>query len=518
MRKALMLVALLPAVADARPIRRGVPEANPRSDSPPDIVAPGFELTILARGTDALENPSGVITKFGLLNDFPPQAIEATKTEADENTYLVFSRNPGGPTPGYDYGRHFLFQGHENSQDLAYLTRINLDVTDPAHRITLLTPVGADGKTHLNSMDGSTWNPFTRTLLFTSENGTAGGVIEMNVDWPPHPHNLDGILGKGGFEGIHPDDWGNVYIIEDSGGTKVNVVSGDTTSPRVARQPNSFVFRFIPRNPRDLSAGGTLQALQVTIDGQPVTFHAADPVGDTFSAAQLALHTPGTHYPVRWVTVHDTRTDGTASFDANALAKAAGATPFKRPENMAFQPGSGFETFFFDPTGDTDSLSGNQPELAARGAWGSIFRVDLDCDRDSGIISIVVLGDADHASFDNLAFTDDFTLLAAEDRGDGLHAELNKLDSIWAFDVLTGEHTVRFLALGRDPASTIDAGLLGTAGYQNEGDNEPTGVHVSRGATGVSDMLGTQANLRDARWFFTRQHGENVVYEVVRSR
>ena len=121
-------------------------------------------------------------------------------------------------------------------------------------------------------------------------------------------------------------------------------------------------------------------------------------------------------------------------FDANALAKAAGATPFKRPENGQFQPGSHFRTFFFVITGDTDNTAGTDPVLAARGAWGGIFRVDLDGSRESGNISLVVLGDADHAAFDNITFVDDKdTILVTEDRGDTLHDQLNKLDSIWAY-------------------------------------------------------------------------------------
>ena len=121
-------------------------------------------------------------------------------------------------------------------------------------------------------------------------------------------------------------------------------------------------------------------------------------------------------------------------FDANALAKAHGATPFKRPENAQFQPGSHFQTFFFTITGDTDNVAGNDPVLAARGAWGGIFRVDLDASRNTGNISLVVLGDADHASFDNITFSDDKdTVLVTEDRGDLLHDELNKLDSIWGY-------------------------------------------------------------------------------------
>src|SRR5262245_60407895 len=103
--------------------------ANARSGHPENKVVGGMALKLVAQGSDALENPSGVITQFGYLNDFPPQKVEATKTEPDENTYVILEQNPGGPTAGYDYGRHFLFQGHEVfSGDIAYITRINLDV------------------------------------------------------------------------------------------------------------------------------------------------------------------------------------------------------------------------------------------------------------------------------------------------------------------------------------------------------------------------------------------------------
>jgi secreted PhoX family phosphatase len=283
----------------------------------------------------------------------------------------------------------------------------------------------------------------------------------------------------------------------------------------VARQPNSFVYRLLPYNRRDLSKGGKLQALQVSIDGSAVVFNASDPSGDVFSTAQLKLHTPGSSYPFTWITVHDTAVDGTAAFDANAAAKTAGATPFKRPENAQFLPGSNFRTFFFDPTGDTNADSGNQPALASRGAWGSIFRVDQSEDRETGMISIFVLGDADHSSFDNLTFADGHTLLAAEDRGDGLHTQLNKLDSVWSF-FLDGSAPTRFVALGRDAAAETDASLAGTAGFQNEGDNEPTGLHVSIGSASVSGLPGTLNNLNHPRAFLTRQHGENVTWEIVK--
>src|SRR5262245_48030491 len=95
----------------ARDLFTGVSSANARSGHPANQVADGFTLRQLARGKDPVENPSGLITTYGNLNDFPPQTVEASRTEPDENTYLVLDHNPGGPTAGFDYGRHFLFQG-----------------------------------------------------------------------------------------------------------------------------------------------------------------------------------------------------------------------------------------------------------------------------------------------------------------------------------------------------------------------------------------------------------------------
>jgi secreted PhoX family phosphatase len=206
---------------------------------------------------------------------------------------------------------------------------------------------------------------------------------------------------------------------------------------------------------------------------------------------------------VKWVTVHDTAVDGFAAFDANAAAKAAGASPFKRPENAQFLPGSGFKTFFFDPTGDTTATI--PAEVVARGGYGSIFRVDLGPSGETGKISLFVLGTQDMNSFDNVAFVDTNTLLATEDRGDTLHSQLNTLDSIWAFDVRgNAPKPRRLVALGRDTVSATGE------------DNEPTGLHVSDGDATVQSMEGKPANPIKARWFFTQQHGLNQVYEILR--
>ena len=482
----------------------GVPAANTEVITDNDV-SPEFTPGLVLEGMDLLENPSGVITRFGNLSD-------GSRTEPDENTYLILDHNPGGPTQGYDYGRHFLFQGHEmpnGNTNRAYVTRINLDVAHPDHRITLMTPGDANAITGFNSIDGSTWDPFSQTLLFTQEDGPIGGVIEMGADFDPMTggghglRTLYGSLGRGGYEGIHPDDWGNVWIVEDVGGTTVM---------NQGRNPNSFVYRFVPLDPTDLTRG-KLQALQVSINGNPIVFVPVDathPNGDTRSENQRLLHIVGASYPVQWVTVHDTEVNGTGPFDANAMAKAAGATPFKRPENGQFQPGSHFRTFFFTITGDTSNVAGQDSVLAARGAWGGLFRVDLDANRATGSISLVILGDADHAAFDNVTFVDDRdTVLLAEDRGDGLHDQLNAVDSIWAYK-LNREHpernvVARFVALGQDR-------LAGVAG---EEDNEPTGLHMSEGDSTIGGLIGTREfRTNRARLFFTQQHGENNLFEV----
>ena len=61
-------------------------------------------------------------------------------------------------------------------------------------------------------------------------------------------------------------------------------------------------------------------------------------------------------------------------------------------------------------------------------------------------------------------------------------------------------------ALGRDATSEA-------AGE----DNEPTGLHVSNGSPLRSAQPGAISNLQSARGFLTRQHGENVLWEIHRS-
>ena len=299
-----------PAIAEngIGQIKLGVPNANPKSGTQPTRIDPDFTLRLIATRDDPFENPTGPFTFFGQLST-------GTLTEPDENTYLVLDQSPTGPTPRFDYGRHFLYQGHENGSPLAYVTRINLDVPRGSpNRITLLTPGDpVTNQTGFGSIDGSTFNPFTFKLLFTQEAGASGGVFEE----ARAPSSLDAFLGKAGYEGIHPDSEGNIYIIEDTGGA-----TSHTPAINNGRQPNSFVYRYVPNNPSRIRDSGRLEALQVIIDGRPLVFGGAAAVdADISSTALLKLHTLGTSYPIRWVTIHTANAGDTAGFDANAAAR-----------------------------------------------------------------------------------------------------------------------------------------------------------------------------------------------------
>jgi len=198
---------VLAAVAFAQ-IVGGVPNANPRTGSPADVLANGFKLQRVAIGVDQLENPAGIFRRYGYLDDATLQTDgQPTKTEPDQNTYLATSRNLGGPTAGYDYGRHFLIQGHEvftpsgQNFNRAYFTRINLDVRDAEHRVTLLNPLASDATdSGVRSIDGSTYDPFTGQLLFTAEAGNLGGVWGQSLRWSgttaPPVKSYDGSMGK----------------------------------------------------------------------------------------------------------------------------------------------------------------------------------------------------------------------------------------------------------------------------------------------------------------------------------
>jgi len=501
--------------------------------SSPNVLPPELIETAVAQGSTPVENPASVtlsdgttvrIPYFGYTGDGPllppPGAvpsegdiIEATKTEPDKNTYLVVPHQKGADA-GYDYGSHFVYQGHESGQT-GVITRVNLDA-DALHKVTILASTMADG-TPLPVIDGSTWDPFAKKLVFTTEEGASPGLSAMqaSLDFPSVVESLTGSLGNAAYEGVQNDPDGNLWLVEDAGGKT------STTYPH-SKQPNSFVFRFVPNHAHDLEHG-RLQALQVLSlrSGSPIAFHADASAADAASDDVGDLHTYGKVFKTRWVTVHDTGVDGTDAFDANALAKSKLATPFKRPENGQFRPGSRFGEFYFAETGDTDART----EVGAPfGGFGSILKLSqVRPSSNEGTLTLFFLGDVAHTGLDNVSFWSKNEVVFVEDAGDTLHTQRNALDSAWLFDVRRdyskGTAPVRLFAEGRDPSATLDSAFGAYSGFQNEGDNEITGFHVSNGDPSPDGILGAQdptALSHGWRAFFTQQHGDNYLWELAK--
>ena len=509
-----------PAITDA-----GSANTKTAGIALPDKLSPQWRETTVAQGSTALENPSALTSFYGYFNDGPmlpaPGAVqatghnvEATKSEPDKNTYLVV-KGQHGADPAYDYGTHFLYQGHELAGATGdYITRINLDA-DAAHRVTKLAETETDGSP-VPEIDGSTWDPFAQRLLFTTEGGSSGGLTEATLDYPSKVSKLWGVLGQGGFEGVQNDKYGNVYIVEDSGGPAGTVNTH-------AKQPNSYLYRLLPYDPANLDKGGKLQVLQVESleHAGPIVFHAGQADADILSADTKDLHTYGHVFKTLWVTVHDTKTDGTAAFDANAAAKKAGGTPFKRPENGQFKPGTGFKRFYFAETGDTTLATEAGTQY---GGFGAIQELQQDPKSDKGTLRLFYQSDKTHSSFDNVTFFDKTHVIFVQDQGDGLHSSINALDSAFMFDVNQdysgGAQPVKVIAEGRDPSATIDSAIGGISGngFQNEGDNEITGIHESNGDPTADGLLGAsipQGLSGGWRLFFTHQHGDNVTSEII---
>ena len=208
------------------------------------------------------------------------------------------------------------------------ITRINLDA-DSDHRVTLLATKDTTGAP-LATIDGSTWDPWAKRLLFTTENPSAP-TYAATPDYPSTVEDISGAIGRGGYEGIQNDSDGNIWIVEDIGGSN----KADATASKI---PNSFVYRYVPAQRGDLH-NGKLQVLQVLNEkGDPITVASQTKVN---APDQVALHTYGKVFKTKWVTIHDTAIDGTIPFNANTLAKARTARRSSDPRTASSGPGPG---------------------------------------------------------------------------------------------------------------------------------------------------------------------------------
>jgi hypothetical protein len=153
----LVAVAAVAGSLKLSPVDNSAPRAE--GVAVPNLVSSELNQAVVAEGKMKLENPTELIGYYGYDNDGPlspatgavqskTNQVESTKTEPDKNTYLVLE-NQKGPDASYNYGIHFLFQGHENGvtkddKPQGYFTRVNLDA-DEVHRVTLMATHDTSG-------------------------------------------------------------------------------------------------------------------------------------------------------------------------------------------------------------------------------------------------------------------------------------------------------------------------------------------------------------------------------------
>ena len=140
-----------------------VPAANPKATgvAAPNVLSPELIETVGRPGLDAAREPGGrplatarrSPSSLRLRRRRPDGAGARRRASRRRTTSRPPRPSPTrtptwcstaqtGADPDYDYGTHFLFQGHESAarrrgRALALITRINLDA-DGAHRVTLL--------------------------------------------------------------------------------------------------------------------------------------------------------------------------------------------------------------------------------------------------------------------------------------------------------------------------------------------------------------------------------------------
>ena len=203
-----------------------------------------------------------------------------------------------------------------------------------------------------------------------------------------------------------------------------------------------------------------------------------------------------TCFTTRWVTIHDTDDRRHRAVRCQRLAKSKGGTPFKRPENGLFRPGTTSAASYFNETGDTNA---DTEAGSAYGGFGSILQLDQpSAAANSGTLRARLPRRRRlTAGFDNIAFWADDQVVFVEDAGDtAAHAAQRarlglRLRPRTPTTRTRPTQPVRLLAQGRDASatSTPPAGN----GFQNDGDNEITGIHVS-----TATPAGRPARRRDA--------------------
>ena len=389
-----------------------------------------------------------------------PLTAEAHKTEPDKNTYLVLSGQQGR-RPGLRLRHATSSTRATRPGSPGYITRINLDA-DRDHRVTLHGDAGRQRRrpARVRRLDLGPVRPDAavhgRARLARRRRVADDARPRHAGRRPARHHRLERLRGHPERLGRQPLDRRGHRRRHDRRARPRSRTRSSTASCRTTGRPDEGRQAAGP-------AGRVARATRAsrsssTTARRPPTSRRRTPSTSTRTATRSTRS--GSRSTTR------TPTAPTRSTPTRWRRPTSG-TPFKRPENGVFRPGTKFRAFAFTETGDTDIRTEAGSD---GGGFGDVQVLEQKSPTaDEGRLRLLFQGDAEHASFDNISWLSDRTVAVVEDRGDTFHSQGNgvqptALDSAWAIDAnVDHAHSdarpVRFIAEGRDASATVDSAL-----------------------------------------------------------
>ncbi|GAA2625212.1 DUF839 domain-containing protein [Actinomadura fulvescens] len=276
-------------------------------------------------------------------------------------------------------------------------------------------------------------DPHTGRVLqsFVSLNGTivncAGGIMYRHQGWLTCEETIagpkQGWKQKHGYvyevplRGPRPGEPASSQPLKAMGRFSHEAVAVDPRTGYVyeteddSGKPDGF-YRFRPRNPRDLAAGGVLEMLK--IKGRPGH--------DTREGQRM-----GARLPVEWVRIEDPDPDlenGAATCTQQGLA--GGGAKFNRLEGCWYGEGS----IYFNSTSGGDAKNGDAPNADGyREGYGQVWRYIPSRHRGEGTLVLVYESPGRKAldSPDNLTFTPRGGIILCEDDSSSADADPHPL-------------------------------------------------------------------------------------------
>ncbi|WP_043617707.1 PhoX family protein [Nonomuraea candida] len=369
--------------ADPRETGYGPLRRTPAKNTGEELLAlpAGFSYVVLGR--------TGTIMSDGVATPIAHDGMAAFPGTRRHTVRLIRNHEVRTP-PGDPLGRVHV-PGSERYDELGVggTTTLEVDLR------------GGEVVRHFVSLNGTIINCAGGRMLhgrgwLTCEETTAGPaqgwrrkhgyIFEVPLNGPvpgrPAPSQPLTAMGRFSHEAVAVDPrTGYVYETEDDSG-----------------KPNGF-YRFRPRDPRDLAAGGVLEMLKVK---------GAD--GYDCREGQ----TMGARLPVEWVTIDDPDPDlenGATTCTRQGLAK--GGAKFNRLEGCWYGDGS----VFFNSTSGGDAKNGDPPNADGYlEGYGQVWQY-VPGRRDGGTLVLVYEspGRKELDSPDNLTFTPRGGIVLCED-------------------------------------------------------------------------------------------------------